>query len=125
METDGATNFGWPSECTDDVVALGEGILRLHPVERIRSVTALVNNEVGHLIDGLMRRSGVDVSWRRWAPCDGVFGEPGIYGLHEGFDPGRAVAPAFEAAPAQGRISVSSPTYDVSSAFSCKRIRAW
>ncbi len=90
------------SECAYDVAALGEVMLRLDPgVHRIRSastfhvhegggeynvasalsscfglraavVTSLVNNEVGHLIDGLMRSSGVDVSWRRWLPFDGV-----------------------------------------------------
>ena len=39
---------------------------------RAAVVTSLVDNEVGHLIDGLMRSSGVDVSWRRWLPFDGV-----------------------------------------------------
>ena len=89
-------------ECAYDVVALGEVMLRLDPGEgRIRSaaafdvhegggeynaaralsscfgmrcaiVTALVDNEVGHLIDGLMRRGGIDVNWRQWVPFDGL-----------------------------------------------------
>lgn len=102
MSVDGGIAFRGPGDCAYDLVALGEVMLRLDPgPDRIRSastlrvhegggeynvagalsscfglrtaiVTALVDNEVGHLIDGLMRRSGVDVSWRRWLPFDGV-----------------------------------------------------
>ena len=89
-------------ECAYDVVALGEVMLRLDPGEdRIRTahefrvhegggeynvaralsscfglraaiVTALVENEIGHLLDGLIRRGGVDVGFRHWLPFDGV-----------------------------------------------------
>ncbi|WP_299054223.1 sugar kinase [uncultured Nocardioides sp.] len=90
------------ASCTYDVVALGEVMLRLDPGEgRIRTarrfdvwegggeynvarglssvfghraavVTALVDNEVGRLVEGLVRSSGLDASLVRWSPFDGV-----------------------------------------------------
>ena len=98
----GPVVFRDPADCEFDLVALGEVMLRLDPGDgRIRVanaftahegggeynvaralascfglrsavVTALVDNEVGHLIDGLIRRGGVDVSMRRWLTFDGV-----------------------------------------------------
>lgn len=89
-------------ECAFDVVALGEVMLRLDPGEqRIRTarrfevwegggeynvaralssvfglrasaVTALVDNEVGRLIEGLVRQGGVDTSLIQWVPFDGI-----------------------------------------------------
>ena len=89
-------------ECAYDVVALGEVMLRLDPGEtRIRSarrfevwegggeynvaralssvfglraavVTALVDNEVGRLVEGLVRQGGVDTSLIRWVDFDGL-----------------------------------------------------
>lgn len=89
-------------ECRYDVVALGEVMLRLDPGEhRIRAarnfaawegggeynvarglsrvfglrsavITALVDDEVGHLIEGLVLAGGVDASLIRWVPSDGV-----------------------------------------------------
>jgi Sugar kinases, ribokinase family len=89
-------------ECRYAAVALGEVMLRLDPGEtRIRSartfsawegggeynvirglsrvfglpttvITALVDNEVGHLIESLMMAGGVDTSWVHWADFDGV-----------------------------------------------------
>ena len=89
-------------ECRYDAVALGEVMLRLDPGEqRIRTarnlavwegggeynvarglsrvfglrsaaITALVDDEVGHLIEGLMLAGGVDTSLIRWVPSDGV-----------------------------------------------------
>ena len=89
-------------ECELDVVALGEIMLRLDPGEhRIRTarrfdvwegggeynvaralssvfglragaVTALVDNEVGRLIESLVRQGGVDTSLIRWVPFDGI-----------------------------------------------------
>lgn len=89
-------------ECRYDLVSLGEVMLRLDPGEgRIRTardfrvwegggeynvarglsrcfgqrtamVTALADNEIGHLIEGLMLAGGVDTSWVRWRPYDGV-----------------------------------------------------
>jgi 2-dehydro-3-deoxygluconokinase len=89
-------------ECELDVVALGEVMLRLDPGEtRIRAarrfdvwegggeynvaralasvfglraavVTALVDNEVGRLLEGLVRAGGVDTSLIRWWPFDGL-----------------------------------------------------
>ncbi|WP_426592555.1 PfkB family carbohydrate kinase [Cellulomonas sp. McL0617] len=89
-------------ECRYDAVSLGEVMLRLDPGEgRIRTarsftawegggeynvarglartfglrtavVTALADNEVGHLIEGLVLAGGVDASHVRWLPYDGV-----------------------------------------------------
>lgn len=89
-------------ECEFDVAALGEVMLRLDPGEsRIRTarqftpwegggeynvarglrrcfsqratvITALVDNEVGHLIEGLILAGGVDTSSIAWLPHDGV-----------------------------------------------------
>jgi 2-dehydro-3-deoxygluconokinase len=90
------------AECQYDAVALGEVMLRLDPGEsRVRSarefrvsegggeynvvrglstafglrtavVTAFVDNEIGRLLESLVRGGGVDPSWIRWAPYDGV-----------------------------------------------------
>lgn len=89
-------------DCELDVVALGEVMLRLDPGEhRIRTArrfdvwegggeynvaralssvfglrtgaaTALVDNEVGRLIESLVRQGGVDTSLIRWEPFDGI-----------------------------------------------------
>lgn len=89
-------------ECRYDLVSLGEVMLRLDPGEgRIRTtrafrvwegggeynvarglrrcfglrtgvVTALVENEVGRLIEDLVLQGGVDTSHIRWVPDDGV-----------------------------------------------------
>jgi 2-dehydro-3-deoxygluconokinase len=88
--------------CRWDLVALGEVMLRLDPGEdRIHTaqrfqawegggeynvarglthcfeletaiVTAFADNPVGHLIEGLIRRGGVDGSLIRWAEFDGI-----------------------------------------------------
>ena len=98
-------------ECRWDAVALGEVMLRLDPgsgrVRTARSfqiwegggeynvaralrkcfglrtavVTALVDNEVGHLVEDLMLTGGVDVSHVEWAPFDGL-GRPSRVGLN-------------------------------------------
>jgi 2-dehydro-3-deoxygluconokinase len=89
-------------ECRYQAVALGEVMLRLDPGElRIRTarsfaawegggeynvirglsrvfglptavVTALVDDEVGHLIEGFILAGGVDATWVSWAESDGV-----------------------------------------------------
>lgn len=89
-------------ECHYDALALGEVMLRLDPGEfRIRTarsftawegggeynvvrglsrvfgqragvVTALVDDEVGHLVESLILAGGVDTSLIQWAPSDGV-----------------------------------------------------
>jgi 2-dehydro-3-deoxygluconokinase len=91
-----------PSSCRHDLVSLGEVMLRLDPREgrvattrsfqvwegggeynvarglrrcfglRTGIVTALVDNPVGRLAEGLMLQGGVDVSMIRWVPDDGV-----------------------------------------------------
>src|ERR1700756_4887311 len=88
--------------CRYDIVALGEVMLRLDPGEgRIRTtrtfkvwegggeynvarglrrcfgcraalVTALVDNDVGRLIEDLILQGGVDTNWINWLPYDGV-----------------------------------------------------
>jgi len=98
-------------ECGLDVVALGEVMLRLDPGEgRIRTarsfqpwegggeynvarglstvfdhragvVTALVDNEIGRLVEGLIRQGGVDTSLIRWDSFDGI-GRTGRNGLN-------------------------------------------
>jgi 2-dehydro-3-deoxygluconokinase len=90
------------SECAYDAVALGEVMLRLDPGEgRIRTtrtfqawegggeynvvrglrrvfglrgavVTALVDNEVGRLVEDFILTGGLDTSHIRWVPSDGV-----------------------------------------------------
>lgn len=89
-------------ECRYQAVALGEVMLRLDPGDlRIRTarsfaawegggeynvirglsrvfglptavVTALVDDEVGHLIEGFILAGGVDARWISWAESDGV-----------------------------------------------------
>ena len=90
------------AECTYDLVSLGEVMLRLDPGDRrIRTarsfdvwegggeynvarglrrcfglrtavVTALVDNEVGRLVEDLMLQGGVDTTLVRWMPFDGI-----------------------------------------------------
>lgn len=89
-------------ECRWDAAALGEVMLRLDPGDgRIRTtrefrvwegggeynvvrglrrcfglrttvVTAIVDNEVGHLLEDLMLQGGVDLSHVKWMPFDGI-----------------------------------------------------
>jgi 2-dehydro-3-deoxygluconokinase len=91
-----------PEDCAYDAVSLGEVMLRLDPGEgRIRTarefkvwegggeynvargltrcfglrtavVTALVDNEVGHLVEGLVLAGGVDPRFITWIPDDGI-----------------------------------------------------
>jgi len=90
------------ADCRYDIVSLGEVMLRLDPGEgRIRTarsfqvwegggeynvarglrrafgqraavVTALVDNEIGHLVEDLILTGGVDTSLIRWVPFDGI-----------------------------------------------------
>ncbi len=90
------------SQCRYDVVSLGEVMLRLDPGEgRIRTarqfrawegggeynvarglrrafgmrgaiVTALADNEIGRLVEDLMLTGGLDTSFVRWLPYDGI-----------------------------------------------------
>jgi 2-dehydro-3-deoxygluconokinase len=90
------------AECRYDLVALGEVMLRLDPGDgristtrsfqvwegggeynvarglrrcfghRAAVVTALVDNEVGRLIEDLLLQGGVDTAWIKWVPYDGV-----------------------------------------------------
>ena len=89
-------------ECRYDALALGEVMLRLDPGEfRIRTarsftawegggeynvvrglsrvfgqragvITALVDDEVGHLVESMIMAGGVDPALIHWAPSDGV-----------------------------------------------------
>ena len=88
--------------CRYDIVSLGEIMLRLDPGDmRIRTtrsftvwegggeynvarglrrcfgmragvVTAIVENEVGHLLEDLIFQGGVDMSYVKWLPFDGI-----------------------------------------------------
>ena len=88
--------------CKYDIVSLGEIMLRLDPGEgRIRTarsfqawegggeynvarggrkcfglragvVSAFADNEVGHLIEDFILQGGVDTSWVKWVPYDGL-----------------------------------------------------
>jgi 2-dehydro-3-deoxygluconokinase len=90
------------ASCRYDMVALGEIMLRLDPGEgRVRTAreftawegggeynvarglrrcfglrtsvcTAFADNDVGRLIEDFILQGGVDTSWIRWAPYDGV-----------------------------------------------------
>ena len=90
------------ASCRYDCLSLGEIMLRLDPADgRIRGarhfdvwagggeynvtyglthcfglrggvVTALADNEVGHLIEDFVRQGGVDTSLIQWAPFDGI-----------------------------------------------------
>src|SRR5215468_7937574 len=90
------------SGCRFDLVSLGEVMLRLDPGDgriattrsfrvwegggeynvarglrrcfglRTAIVTALVDNAVGRLVEDLMLQGGVDLTWLRWVPDDGV-----------------------------------------------------
>ena len=90
------------ASCKYDIVSLGEVMLRLDPGEgRVRTarsfqvwegggeynvargmrkcfglragvVTAFADNEVGHLVEDFIMQGGVDTSWIRWSPCDGI-----------------------------------------------------
>ena len=89
-------------QCQWDAAALGEVMLRLDPGDgRVRStrsfrvwegggeynvvrglrrcfglrtavVTAVVDNEIGHLLEDLMLQGGVDLSHVKWVPFDGI-----------------------------------------------------
>jgi len=91
-----------PGACRWDAVALGEVMLRLDPGSgrtrtarqfqvwegggeynvvrglkkcfgmRTAVVTALVDSEIGHLLEDLMMQGGVDLSHVRWVPFDGT-----------------------------------------------------
>ncbi|MCL2449326.1 MAG: sugar kinase, partial [Polyangiaceae bacterium] len=111
------------AECRFDAVSLGEVMLRLDPGEarihtartfqawegggeynvarglrrcfglRTAVVTALADNPVGRLIEDLMLQGGVDLSYLRWVPYDGV-GRAARNGLNfteRGFGPRGAV----------------------------------
>jgi 2-dehydro-3-deoxygluconokinase len=90
------------ADCAFDVVSLGEVMLRLDPGEgRVRTarsfqvwegggeynvargarrcfglrtaiVTALADNDVGRLVEDFVLQGGVDTSWIRWVPYDGI-----------------------------------------------------
>ena len=90
------------SQCKWDAAALGEVMLRLDPGEgRIRTArefkvwegggeynvvrglrrcfgltgtvaTAIVDNDIGHLLEDLMLQGGVDLSHVKWVPFDGI-----------------------------------------------------
>lgn len=98
-------------DCRWDAVSLGEVMLRLDPGEgRVRTtrnfnvwegggeynvtralrrcfglrtavVTAVIDNEIGHLLEDLMLQGGVDLTHVKWTPFDGL-GRAGRVGLN-------------------------------------------
>jgi 2-dehydro-3-deoxygluconokinase len=132
------------SECEFDIVALGEVMLRLDPgAERIASarsfrawegggeynvarglrhcfgkraavVTALADNPIGRLIEDLMRQGGVDLTWLRWVPYDGI-GRSVRNGLNfteRGFGPRAAVGCSDRANSAASQMKVGDNNWD-------------
>lgn len=131
-------------ECELDVVALGEIMLRLDPGEhRIRTarrfdvwegggeynvaralssvfglragaVTALVDNEVGRLIESLVRQGGVDTSLIRWVPFDGIGrrARNGINFTERGFGVRAALGVSDRAGTAIGNLPPGSVDWD-------------
>lgn len=97
-----AINYKNPSDCRYDAVSLGEVMLRLDPGEgrihttrsfavwegggeynvarglrrcfRLRTAvaTAFADNPVGRLVEDFILQGGVDVSWIKWLPYDGI-----------------------------------------------------
>ncbi len=131
-------------ECEFDIVALGEVMLRLDPgEERIASartfrawegggeynvarglhhcfgkraavVTALADNPIGRLIEDLMRQGGVDLTWLRWVPYDGI-GRSVRNGLNfteRGFGPRAAVGCSDRANSAASQMKVRDVNWD-------------
>jgi 2-dehydro-3-deoxygluconokinase len=102
MTMSGTPNIKPTNACRFDLVSLGEVMLRLDPGEgrihttrsftasegggeynvarglrrcfglRTAHVTALADNPVGRLVEDLMLQGGVDLSYLRWKPYDGV-----------------------------------------------------
>ena len=139
--------------CEFDVVALGEVMLRLDPGEnRIRwarhftvwegggeynlarglsavfglraaVLTALPQTEVGHLVEGLMRASGVSTELVHWSQYDGV-GEAGRLGLNfteRGFGvrPAQGVSDRAHSAAA----ALTADDLDLEDLFGRRRVR--
>jgi 2-dehydro-3-deoxygluconokinase len=131
-------------ECDFDVVALGEVMLRLDPGEeridaarsfrawegggeynvarglrhcfgeRTAVVTALADNPIGRLVEGLMRQGGVDLTWLRWVPYDGI-GRSVRNGLNfteRGFGPRAAVGCSDRANSAASQMKVGDVDWD-------------
>ncbi len=131
-------------ECEFDIVALGEVMLRLDPgEERISSartfrawegggeynvarglrhvfsqraavITALADNPIGRLIEELMRQGGVDLTWLRWEPYDGI-GRSVRNGLNfteRGFGPRAAVGCSDRANSAASQMKVGDMNWD-------------
>ncbi len=105
------------ADCRYDLVSLGEVMLRFDPgIERIRNadsfkvwegggeynvaknlsscfkqhtavITALVDNEIGRLVEGRIRSGGVDTRWIKWMDFDGIGASArnGLYFMERGF----------------------------------------
>ncbi len=137
-------DFRPASECTYDVVSLGEVMLRLDPGEgRVRTarqfqvwegggeynvarglrrcfglrtavVTALCDNDVGRLIEDLMLQGGVDLSFVRWTPFDGVGREVrnGLNFVERGFGVRGAVSVSDRGHSAASRLAPGDVDWD-------------
>ena len=131
-------------ECDFDVIALGEVMLRLDPGEdRITSVrsfrvwegggeynvvrglqrcfdqrtavvTALADNPIGRLLEGLMREGGVDLSLLQWVPYDGIgrLARNGLNFTERGYGPRAAVGCSDRANSATSQLRVGEIDWD-------------
>ena len=148
-----ALNLLDAKDCEFDVVALGEVMLRLDPGEgRIRAarqfaawegggeynvarglssvfgqragiLTALPDNEVGHLVESMMRASGIDTRLVSWVPYDGV-GESGRLGLNfteRGFGVRPGLGVSDRAHTAAGAMTPGD--FDLEDLFGRRRVR--
>ena len=133
-----------PRDCRYDEVSLGEVMLRLDPGERrihtarsfdawegggeynvarglrrcfgLRTaiVTALVDNQVGRLVEDLILQGGVDTSFIQWAPFDGI-GEQARVGLNfteRGFGVRGAVGVSDRAHTAASQMQPDDPDWN-------------
>jgi 2-dehydro-3-deoxygluconokinase len=131
-------------ECDFDVVALGEVMLRLDPGEdriatarsfrvwevggeynvvrglqrcfgqRTAVVTALADNPIGRLLEGLLREGGVDLTWLQWVPYDGIGRSVrnGLSFAERGFGPRAAVGCSDRANSATSQLRTGTVDWD-------------
>ena len=142
-----------PETCEFDVVALGEVMLRLDPgdnrirwtrhftvwegggeynlarglsavfAQRAAVLTALPETEVGHLVEGLIRASGVNAGLIHWSEYDGV-GETGRLGLNfteRGFGVRPALGVSDRAHSAAAALTADN--FDLEDLFGRRKVR--
>ena len=141
------------SVCRLDCIALGEVLLRLDPGDdRIHTarnfrvsegggeynvvrnlstvfgldtavVTALADNPIGRLAEGLIRQGGVDVSEIRWLETDGVgkTARNGLYFMERGFGPRSPIGASDRANTAISRLTAGEVDWQRIFGVECSR----